>query len=156
MSAPAGGSHGSGSAGQQAANGSGGADSNETGNDQLDLAKEQLGLDTDELNEAQMELDSAAGDQRPQLEAELTAHEAAMKKYESESNGPAELAVISAKRHSTLAGRLEGWFAQRSREQLILQALAHAREDTVALTTEHTALETKNNAGFMTRNRRRE
>ena len=94
-----------------------------------------------------MELDSAAGDQRPQLEAELTAHEAAMKKYESESNGPAELAVISAKRHSTLAGRLEGWFAQRSREQLILQALAHAREDTVALTTEHTALETKNNAG---------
>ena len=55
---------------------------------------------------------------RPQLEAELTAHEAAMKKYESEANGPAELAVISAKRHSTLAGRLEGWFAQKSREDV--------------------------------------
>lgn len=120
-----------------------------TSNDQLDLAKEQLGLDTDELNEAQMELDHAAGDERPQLEAELTAHEAAMKKYESESNGPAELAVISAKRHGTLAGRLEAWFSQRSRQQLILQALAHAREDAVALTAEHTALEAKGNAGAL-------
>jgi small-conductance mechanosensitive channel len=147
LTTAAGNSHGSPSAGQQAANGNGGAGSNGTGNDQLDLAKEQLGLDTDELNEAQMELDRAAGDQRPQLEAELTAHEAAMKKYESESNGPAELAVISAKRHSTLAGRLEGWFGQRSREQLILQALEHAREDAAALTAEHTALKTKNNAG---------
>jgi small-conductance mechanosensitive channel len=110
------------------------------------LAKEQLGLDTDELNETQMELNRAAGDQRAQLEAELTAHEAAMKKFDSESNGPAELAVISAKRHSTLAGRLEGWFGQRNREQLILQALQHAREETVALTAEHTALEAKNSA----------
>jgi small-conductance mechanosensitive channel len=141
LTAAAGNSHGSGNAGGQAANGNGGS-----GNDALDLAKEQLGLDTDELNEAQMELNRAAGDERPQLEAELTAHEAAMKKYESESNGTAELAVISATRHTTLAGRLEGWFAQRSRQQLILQALEHAREDTVALTAEHTALEAKNNA----------
>jgi small-conductance mechanosensitive channel len=136
LSMAAAGSHGNTNAGEQSTN----------SNDQLDLAKEQLGLDSDELNEAQMELDRAEGDQRPQLQAELTAHEAAMKKYESESNGPAELAVISAKRHSTLAGRLEGWFAQRSRQQLILQALEHAREETVALTAEHTALETKNNA----------
>jgi small-conductance mechanosensitive channel len=141
LTAAAGNSRGSGSPGQQAANGTGAS-----GNDQLDLAKEQLGLDTDELNEAQMELNRAAGDQRPQLEAELTAHEAAMKKFENEWNGTAELAVISATRHSTLAGRLEGWFAQRSRQQLILQALEHAREDTVALTAEHTALEDKNSA----------
>jgi len=116
------------------------------GDDDLNLAKEQLGLDSDELNEAQLELDRASGDQRPQLEAELTAHEAVMKKYESASNGPAELAVISAKRHTTLAGRLEGWFDQRSRYRLILQAQQHAREDTVALTAEQTALEAKNNA----------
>jgi len=141
LTAAAGNSHGSGNAAQQAANGSGGS-----GNDALDLAKEQLGLDTDELNEAQMELNRAAGDERPQLEAELTAHEAATKKYESESNGTAELAVISATRHTTLAGRLQGWIAQRSRHQLILQALEHAREDTVALTAEHTALEAQNNA----------
>jgi small-conductance mechanosensitive channel len=144
-------SHGSGNASEQATASNGGAvngaaGNDGTGNDQLDLAKEQLGLDTDELNEAQMELDRASGDQRPQLKSELAAHEAAMKKYESESNGPAELAVISAKRHSTLAGRLEGWFGQRSRHQLILQALEHARADTIALTAEHTALEAKNSA----------
>lgn len=134
-------SNGSANASQQGATGNVGA-----GNDDLNLAKEQLGLDTDELNEAQMELDRASGDQRPQLQAELTAHEAAMKKFESESNGPAELAVISAKRHSTLAGRLEGWFEQRSRYELILQAQQHARSDTVAITAEHTQLEGKNNA----------
>jgi small-conductance mechanosensitive channel len=94
-----------------------------------------------------MELNRTSGDQRPQLQAELTAHEAAMKKFESESNGPAELAVISAKRHTALAGRLEGWFDQRSRYQLILQAEQHAREDAVAVTAEHTALEVKNAAG---------
>ena len=138
LTAAAGNSHGNANGGQQPTTGAGGS-----GNDVLDLAKEQLGLDSDELSEAQMELDRASGDQRPRLEAELTAHEAAMKKYESESNGPAELAVISAKRHSTLAGRLQGWLSQRSRHQLILQALQHARDDTVALTAEHTALEAK-------------
>lgn len=141
LTAAAANSHGNAKAGQQGATGNDGASS-----DDLDLAKEQLGLDTDELNEAQMELDRASGDQRPQLQAELTAHEAAMKKFDSEFNGPAELAVISAKRHSTLAGRLQGWFSQRSRHQLILQAQQQAREDTVALTAEHTALETKDNA----------
>ena len=57
LTAAASNSHGSGSAGQQSTNANGGAGSNGTGNDQLDLAKEQLGLDTDELNEAHMELD---------------------------------------------------------------------------------------------------
>lgn len=134
-------SHGNGNKGQQVTTGNDGA-----GNDDLDLAKEQLGLDSDELNEAQLELDRATGDQRPQLEAELTAHEAAMKKYDSQSNGLAEPAVISAKRHSTLAGRLQGWFSQRSRHQLILQAQQRARDDATALATVHTALEAKYDA----------
>jgi small-conductance mechanosensitive channel len=134
-------SHGNGNKGQQVTTGNDGA-----GNDDLDLAKEQLGLDSDELNEVQLELDRATGDQRPQLEAELTAHEAAMKKYDSQSNGLAEPAVISAKRHSTLAGRLQGWFSQRSRHQLILQAQQRARDDATALATVHTALEAKYDA----------
>jgi small-conductance mechanosensitive channel len=122
------------------------AGNNGVGDDDLDLAKEQLGLDSDELNETQMELDRASGDQRPQLQAELSAHEAAMKKYDSQSTGPAEPAVISAKRHSTLAGRLRGWFSQRSRYELIVQAQQHARDGAVGLTTEHTASEAKFNA----------
>jgi small-conductance mechanosensitive channel len=141
LTAPAANSHGNGDKSQLVTTGN-----NEPDNDDLDLAKEQLGLDTDELNEAQLELDRASGDQRPQLQAELTAHEAAMKKYDSASNGPAELAVISAKRHTTLAGRVQGWFSQRSRFQLILQAQQHARDDATALAAEQKTLEAKNNA----------
>jgi small-conductance mechanosensitive channel len=135
-------SHGNGHKGRQGATGN-------NGDGDLDLAKEQLGLDSDELNEAQLELDRASGDRRPQLQAELTAHEAAMKKYESAANGPAELAVISAKRHTTLAGRLEGWFSQRSRLQLILQAQQHAADAATVLTAEHKTVEAKNNAGVL-------
>lgn len=141
LAAPAVNSHGKAIEGQPVTTGA-----DQPGNDDLDLAKEQLGLDSDELNEALLELDRASGDQRPQLQAELNAHEAAMKKYDSQSNGPAELAVISAKRHTTLAGRVQGWFSQRSRLQLILQAQQHAGGDAASLTAEHNTLEAKDSA----------
>jgi small-conductance mechanosensitive channel len=114
--------------------------------DDLEVAKAQLGLDTDELEDAQQELDRASGDDRAQIQGELAAHEALMSKYDSQSHSPAEVAVLSARRHSTLAGRLKVWRSQLDRYASIKQAMQQAQADIVSLTAEHKALEAKANA----------
>jgi small-conductance mechanosensitive channel len=114
-------------------------------NDDLEIAKAQLGLDSDELADAQHDLDRASGDDRAQIQGELAAHEASMAKYDSASNGIGEVAVISAARYGTLAGRVNSWFSQRSRFQLIQQALQEAQSDVHSLTGEHNALEAQAN-----------
>ena len=114
--------------------------------DDLEVAKAQLGLDTDELEDAQQELDRASGDDRAQIQGELAAHEALMSKYDSQSHSPAEVAVLSARRHSTLAGRLKAWRSQLDRDASIQQAMQQAQADIVCLTAEHKALEAKANA----------
>src|ERR1035438_5341790 len=111
--------------------------------DDLEVAKAQLGLDTDELEDAQQELDRASGDDRAQIQGELAAHEALMSKYDSQSHCPAEVAVLSARRHSTLAGRLKVWRSQLDRYASIQQAMQQAHADIVSLTAEYKALEAK-------------
>jgi len=113
----------------------------------LEVAKAQLGLDSDELADAQRDLDRASGDNRAEIQSELTAHQAAMHKYNSQSNSNAQIAVLSARLHGTLAGRLKAWFDQRDRYQLIQQALRQAQADVASLTTEHNDLESKANSG---------
>ena len=113
--------------------------------DDLDLAKAQLQLDSDELDDAQDDLARAVGDNRSEIQTELTAREAAMRKYDSGSSDNGETAVISAARRGTLALRLSGWFSQRSRYQLIQQALTEAQNDASILTSLHNALEAKAN-----------
>ncbi len=112
-----------------------------SGNDDLEIAKAQLGLDSDELADAQHDLERASGDVRAEIQAELAAHEASMRKYDSESGNGGEVAVISAARYATLAGRVKAWFSQRSRYQLVMQALAQAQDEIRDLTGEHNALE---------------
>jgi small-conductance mechanosensitive channel len=56
------------------------------------------------------------------------------------------VALLSVARQGTLARRVKGWFSQRSRYQLIMQALAQAQDDVRSLTGEHNALETQANA----------
>ncbi len=114
--------------------------------DGLEIAKAQLGLDTDELEDAQQELERASGDDRALIQGELSAHEALMSKYDSQSHSPAEVAVLSARRHSTLAGRLTAWRSQLDRYASIQQAMQQAQADIVSLTAEHKALEAKVNA----------
>jgi small-conductance mechanosensitive channel len=108
--------------------------------DDLDVAKAQLQLGTDELNDANEELARVSGDQRGQIQDELTAHEAAMKKYDSQASG-GQIAVISTKRYATLAGRVSSWFDQRSRMDLIKQAKDQTDADIAALTTKHSSFE---------------
>jgi small-conductance mechanosensitive channel len=119
-----------------------GAGDGATQND-LEVAKAQLGLDQNELEDSQEDLARQSGDQRIKIQQELSAREAAMKKYDaaqsSADNG--QTAVIAAQRFNTFAGQISGWWRQRSRRQLIDQAEQLAKADVAALTEDHARLE---------------
>ena len=112
----------------------------------LEVAKAQLGLDTDELADANQDLDRATGDQTAQIQAELNAHEAAMRQYDKQVQSGGDIAVVAAKRRGTLAARVKAWFDQRDRYQLLQQALQQTNDDIAKLTAEHNALEARVNA----------
>ena len=112
----------------------------------LGIAKAQLQLDSDELDDAQEDLARASGDQRAQIQGELASHEVAMQKYDSESRLGGQIAVLAAGRFSTLAGRLGAWNRQRTRYQLLQQALEQTQNDIRTLTDQHNALEAQANA----------
>jgi small-conductance mechanosensitive channel len=110
--------------------------------DDLDAAKAQLQLDSDELDDATELLSRASGDKRGQIQQELTARQAAMKKYDaSQSNTGGQIAVLSARRYGTLYGRISAWFDQRSRMNLIRQAKAETDTDVATLSAKHADFE---------------
>lgn len=112
----------------------------------LQVAQAQLGLDSDELKDAQRDLQRETGDLSVRIQEELEAHEASMRQYDStRQNSGGQIAVVSAESHGTLAGRLKSWFSQRSRYAMIAQARQQAGNDVQALTAEHNALEAKAN-----------
>jgi small-conductance mechanosensitive channel len=117
----------------------------------LDVAKAQLGLDSDQLADAQQDLARAAGDERSRIQQELAAHESAMRTYDAQSHSDVQVAVVSAQRYGTLAGRLKAWMDQRTRYQLIQQAMQQAQADAVALTAKHNQLEAEANAAAASR-----
>jgi len=114
--------------------------------DDLEIAKAQLGLDTDQLNDAQDDLARASGDNRSQIQSELQQHEAAMKKYDAGETARKQNAVQNAKRYGTLAALIGAWRNQLSRHQLILEAQQQAQSDVAALMVQHNALEAKADA----------
>ncbi len=116
----------------------------------LEVAKAQLGLDFDELADAQQDLNRESGDPSAQIQAELAAHESSMSQYDKQSHGGGDVAVISEKKHGTMAARVQAWFRQRDRYQLLQKALLQTRADIAALTAEHNALEAKANANAAT------
>jgi small-conductance mechanosensitive channel len=110
--------------------------------DDLDVAKAQLQLDNDELGDANEQLSRASGDKRGQIQQELTARQAAMKKYDAaQANTGGQIAVLSARRYGTLYGRVSAWFDQSSRIGLIRQAKAETDADIAALSAKHAAFE---------------
>ncbi len=114
--------------------------------DDLEVAKAQLGLDSDELADAQQDLQRASGDQSGQIQAELTAHEASMRKYDAETQGDAQVAVVSVGQHRTLARLIKGWFDQRERYKLIQEALIDAQNSARTISSEHNTLEAEASA----------
>jgi small-conductance mechanosensitive channel len=110
--------------------------------DDLDVAKAQMGLDQDELTDSMEDLARASGDHRGKIQQELSAREAAMKKYDEQAKASeGQSAVISAGQYKTLAGQIREWWAQRNRLQLIQQAEQLAMADVAALTADHATLE---------------
>ncbi|MGH9664157.1 MAG: mechanosensitive ion channel family protein, partial [Bryobacteraceae bacterium] len=94
----------------------------------------------------QQDLARATGDERGRIQRELAAHEAAMRTYDAQSRNEGQVAVVSARRYGTLAGRLNAWIDQRARYQLLQQAMQQAQADTAALTAQHNQLERESNA----------
>ncbi|WP_158942904.1 mechanosensitive ion channel family protein [Granulicella sp. S190] len=112
--------------------------------DDLDVAKAQLQLDSDELGDATEQLSRASGDKRGQIQQELTARQAAMKKYDAaQANTGGQIAVLSARRYGTLYGRVSAWFDQRSRMDLIRQAKVETDSNIASLTAKHADFESK-------------
>jgi small-conductance mechanosensitive channel len=116
------------------------------GNDDLKVAQAQLDLDQDDLSDAQHDLARASGDLRTRIQQELAAHQAAMSKNNAQQASNGQLAVLSTRQYGTLAGRLEAWNNQRSRSQLIQQAMQQAKADAARLMAEHNKLEAQANA----------
>ena len=108
--------------------------------DNLDVAQAQLGLDQDELADAQGDLVRETGDQRGEIKQELSARETAMKQV-SDASGRKKTAVAAVREFGTLAGRLEAWLAQRQRVALLVQAEASSRSEAAKLEQQHQQLE---------------
>src|SRR5579864_6000562 len=110
-------------------------------NSELEIAKAQLGLDQTELADSIEDLAHESGDQRPKLQQELAARQAAMKQYKdraSEDDG--QTAVASAEQYRTLAQQLSTWRSLSNRRQLIAQAEQLAKDDVAALTADRETL----------------
>ena len=114
--------------------------------DELQVAEAQLGLDQDELTDAQRELDRATGNLSVKIQDELTTHEASMKKFDSEQQSGGVVAVVSLKKYGTLYGRVKAWLNQRGRYDSIEQAQAQAQGDAKRITAEYNAMKANVNA----------
>ena len=108
---------------------------------ELEVAKAQLGLDQNELNDLREELARETGDQRVKLQQELRTRQAAMKQYnDSVSKGFGQNAVASAEQYKTLAQQLATWRSLKSRKELVAQAEQLAKADIAALTDDQARL----------------
>ncbi|HEY1498540.1 MAG TPA: mechanosensitive ion channel domain-containing protein [Acidobacteriaceae bacterium] len=111
--------------------------------DASQIAEAQLGLDSDELADAQHDLDRATGNASVALQDELNAHQASMHEYDTHEKYGGEIATVSIKHRGTLIGRIASWFNQRDRYASLEQARSDAESDLRSLTAEHNTLEAK-------------
>jgi small-conductance mechanosensitive channel len=113
--------------------------------DDLDLAKAQLQLDTDNLNDAGDELARLTGDNREEIQRELAIRQAAMKKREELAEAAGPSAMQSARGYRTLAGRISAWLDQRDRADLISMAKVQAENDAKSLLAQQADIEARLN-----------
>jgi len=107
----------------------------------LEIAQAQLALDQAELADSMEDFARESGDQRLKLQQELTARQAAMKRYrESAPQDDGQTAVASAEQYRTLAQQLSTWRSLRNRKALLAQAQQLAKDDVAALTGDQARL----------------
>lgn len=121
------------------------ADTTPQPGDDLDIARAQLGLDQNELADSLEDLARESGDQTVKLQQELSARQAAMKKYDAQqaAGGADQTAVAVADGYQTLAGQISAWRKQSTRLQLLAEAEQLARADVAALIDDHARLESE-------------
>jgi len=113
----------------------------------LEVAKAQLGLDQNELNDLREDLARETGDQRIKLQQELSARQAAMKQYdENASKSNVQNAVASAEQYKTFAEQLATWRSLNNRKELLAQAQQLAKADVAALTDDQARIKAETEA----------
>jgi len=113
--------------------------------DDLEVAKSQLQLDSDQMADLSDDLARERGDTRVQIQQELTAREESMKKYDAQRS-VGEVAVVAVQRFGTLAERVGGWFSQRSRKAALEQAKTETDADVTRLKAQHAEIEQNSSA----------
>jgi small-conductance mechanosensitive channel len=109
-----------------------------------EIAKAQLGLDQNELNDLSEELAHETGNQRIKLQQELRTRQAAVKQYnDNVSTSTGQNAIASAEQYKTLAQQLATWRSLNKRKGLVAQAEQLAKADEAALTDDQTRLKTE-------------
>src|SRR5713226_3792281 len=104
--------------------------------DQLDLAKAQLELDQDEVDEARQDLTHAGGDPQGRIQAMLEQHEAA-----SHSSDSTLINVSEPAGARGLIHHLQQWSAWHQKQLQLWRAKHDAESKAASLSSQHAALE---------------
>ena len=108
---------------------------------QSDVAKAQLALDQDDLEDAQQDLARQGGDPHSAIERALQEHDA------TEHQTAQALKGASASPTATLVEQARTWFALGSVDQKVLAAGQEAADKERSLSDRHNQLETQSDAG---------
>ena len=112
-------------------------------NDDLQLARAQLDLDSGELEDARNTLAHLLGDNSDQIQQELSAYRLAQQQAQSGVHATAARAVASVRQHRTLLMRWQALQKQGDRTQLLTEAAAQAGAEATALLTERATAQKK-------------
>jgi small-conductance mechanosensitive channel len=112
-----------------------GAPTNSADSDPVELAKAQLALDQDELEDAQLDLARQGGDPKAAIERELQEHEA------TQHQTPAAAKTPQTPPTATLLEQARVWLSLANRQEQLDQAKMQAASHISTLEKEHQALE---------------
>ena len=104
--------------------------------DQLDLAKAQLELDQDEIDEAKQDLTHAGGDPQGRIQAMLEQHEAA-----SHASDSTHVTISEPAEPRGLIHHLQQWSAWHQKQLQLWRAKHDAESKAASLSSKHAALE---------------
>src|SRR5580700_5360503 len=109
--------------------------------DQLDLAKAQLELDQDEIDDAKQDLIRAGGDLQGRIQAMTEQHEAA-----SQSSDSTKVSVSEPKETHGMVPHLREWWAFHQKQMQLWQAKRDAETAVATLAARHNVVEQKGDA----------
>jgi small-conductance mechanosensitive channel len=107
-------------------------------NDQLDLAKAQLELDQDEVDDAKQDLIAAGGDPQGRIQTMVEEHEAA-----SQRSDTTKLVVSAPADPRGLVHHVQQWWVFHWKQRLLWHAKQEAESAAVTLFAKHNSLEEK-------------